>query len=245
MTRADAGPLVMTEDVGFVRVLTLNRPAKLNALDFALTRALLDALRAAGGDSGVRCVVLTGAGRAFCAGADTTEFAQFTGDNAELIRERASLTASLHAAFPALRIPAIAAVNGLAIGGGAGLALSCDFAVAAPSATFAYPEVKHGMVPAIVMAGLVRAVGSRRACELTLTARTVDAAEALRIGMVTSVATDGNARAEAIRLAMDVEKRDPEAIAATKALVHRVADLSAADGLAAGRTANERMRAGE
>src|SRR5580698_3511965 len=120
---------VLVEDRGAVRVLTMNRPDKLNALNFALTRALIDALGAAGEDGHVGCVVLTGAGRAFCAGADVDEFKMLTPDNTDLVEERARLTATLHGLFPRLNIPVITAVNGYAMGGGAGLALAGDLTI--------------------------------------------------------------------------------------------------------------------
>src|SRR5262245_61456147 len=154
-----------------VRIITMNRPAKLNALNFGLTRALVEALQAADADDTVGCILLTGAGRGFCAGADISEFEQFAPGNGPLIEERARLTTALHGLFPQLRKPVIGAINGYALGGGAGLALACDMAVAAASARFGYPEVKHGILPAIVMANLVRVVGRKKAFELVTTGK--------------------------------------------------------------------------
>ena len=155
---------LLTEDKGAVRILTLNRPEKRNALDTALSRALLEALRAADGDETVRCVVLTGAGPAFCAGADLAEFKRLRDPQAA--ETRAELTMQLHLAFSKMITPVVTAINGAAMGGGAGLAIAGDLAVMASSAKLGYPETKHGIVAAIVMANLVRQVGRKAAFEL-------------------------------------------------------------------------------
>src|SRR5262245_24694959 len=111
---------LLVEDRGAVRILTMNRPDKLNALNHELSEALLAALEAAGSDAEVRALVLTGAGRAFCAGADTSEFSSLTPDAPDAVLARAELTTRLHMAFPALAKPIVAAARGHAVGGGAG-----------------------------------------------------------------------------------------------------------------------------
>src|ERR1700756_5578623 len=133
---------LLIENHGAVRVLTMNRPEKRNALNMALSEALLDGLCAADTDTGVRSIVLTGAGSAFCAGADLTEFKDLTPDQAERVETRAELTMALHGIFSRLSKPVITAINGPAMGGGAGLALAGDVAVMASTATLGYPEVK-------------------------------------------------------------------------------------------------------
>ena len=175
---------LLLENRGAVRVLTMNRPDKRNALNFALTEALLEGLRAAGADASVGSIVLTGAGPAFCAGADLSEFKELTPANAPLVERRAELTMQLHGIFSCLSKPVVSAINGAAMGGGAGLALAGDVAVMASSAKLGYPEVKHGIVAAIVMANLVRNVGRKAAFELVATGEPVDAARALALGMV-------------------------------------------------------------
>ena len=152
---------LLVEDRGAIRILTMNRPEKRNALNTALTRALLDGLRAADGADSIRCVVLTGAGQGFCAGADLAEFKEMTPDQGALVERRAGLTAELHGIFPQLSKPVVTAINGAAMGGGAGIALAGDLAVMAESAKLGYPETRHGIVAAIVMANLVRQVGER------------------------------------------------------------------------------------
>lgn len=235
-------PLVLVEDRGPVRVLALNRPEKLNALNTPLTQAVLDALRAADASAHVLAVVLTGQGRGFCAGADLREFGELTPDRAAAVAARARLTATLHGVFQTLRVPVIAAVNGAAMGGGAGLALACDMAVAADTAVFGYPEVTHGIVPAIVMAQLVRIVGLKMAFELAATGRRVPAHEALALRMVNAVVAPDSVMPDALALANQLAAVKPSAMAMTKSLVYGVADVPFAEALDLGRAANESMR---
>jgi enoyl-CoA hydratase/carnithine racemase len=155
-----------TEDRGAVRILWLDRPGKLNALDTALTRALHDALVAGDQDEGVRALVLAGRGRAFCAGADLSEFRDLTPRNQRLVLDRADLTTRTQMLLQRTRKPIVSAVQGAALGGGAGLAIGCDMMVAATDLKFGYPEMRHSIVPAIVMTGLQRQVGRKVAFEL-------------------------------------------------------------------------------
>src|ERR671938_1308360 len=179
---------LLTEDRGAVRILTLNRPEKRNALDTALSRALLEALRAADADEEVHCVVLTGAGPGFCAGADLSEFKGLRDPKAA--ETRADLTMQLHLAFSKMVTPVITAINGAAMGGGAGLAIAGDLAVMAKGAKLGYPETKHGIVAAIVMANLVRQIGRKAAFELVALGEPVDAQRALALGMVNRVVSN-------------------------------------------------------
>jgi enoyl-CoA hydratase/carnithine racemase len=233
----------LEEDRGEVRILTLNRPEKRNALNTALTRALLDGLRAAEAAPSVGCVVLTGAGTGFCAGADLAEFKELTPENQRLVEERAELTMQLHLAFSKMAKPVVTAINGAAMGGGAGLAIAGDLAVMAESAQIGYPETRHGIVAAIVMANLVRQVGRKRAFELVSLGEPIDAGTALSLGMVNRVVPDMKLLAEALQLAGRITKIKRQAMAATKALFHEVADLPLEEALKRGREANQRMRA--
>src|SRR6266849_1763721 len=178
---------LLIENRGGVRILTMNRPAKRNALNLALTQALLAGLRAAEADESVRSIVLTGAGSAFCAGADLAELKDLTPDQAERVETRAELTMTLHGIFARLSKPVVPAINGAAMGGGAGLALAGDVALMAATATLGYPEVKHGIVAAVVMAGLVRNVGRKAAFELVAGGEPIDAARASALGLVNRV----------------------------------------------------------
>jgi enoyl-CoA hydratase/carnithine racemase len=231
---------LLVENRGAVRILTINRPEKRNALNQALTQGLLDALRAADADDSVGAVVLTGAGQGFCAGADLSEFKELgTGLAAE---DRAELTMQLHLAFTRIRKPIVAAINGHAMGGGAGLAIAADLAVMAEGARLGYPEPKHGIVAAIVMANLVRQVGRKAAFELVSLGEPVEAQQALQLGMVNRVVPLSNLMNESLSLAEKLAAVKREAMAETKRLFHEVVDLPLPAALERGRDTNKRMR---
>jgi len=234
---------LLVEDRGAVRILTMNRPEKRNALNTALTRALLDGLRAADAAEAVGCVVLTGAGPGFCAGADLSEFKDLTPQKQHLVEERAELTMQLHLAFSKMAKPVLTAINGAAMGGGAGLAIAGDLAVMAQSAKIGYPETRHGIVAAIVMANLVRQVGRKQAFELVALGESVDSQMAFRLGMVNRVVPDRNLLAETFAIAEKLSNTRSEALRATKQLFHEVADLPLEEALKRGREVNKRMRA--
>ena len=219
----------------------MNRPDKRNALNTALTQALLDALRQADIHDSVACVVLTGAGQGFCAGADLSEFKDLVPEKQHLVDERAELTMQLHLAFSKMAKPVVTAINGAAMGGGAGLALAGDLAVMAEGAKLGYPETRHGIVAALVMANLVRQVGRKAAFELVALGEPIDAAKALALGLVNRVAPD--ALAEAISVAEKLSKTSSSAMKGTKQLFHEVADLPLEEALKRGREMNKRMRA--
>jgi len=231
---------LLTQDKGAVRIITLNRPEKRNALDTALTRDLLETLRATDADEAVRCVVLTGAGPGFCAGADLSEFKGLKDPKAA--EDRAELTMQLHLAFSKMITPVVTAINGAAMGGGAGLAIAGDLAVMAKSAKIGYPETKHGIVAAIVMANLVRQIGAKAAFELVALGAPIDAERALQLGMVNYVVADKKVVAEAVALAQKVAAVARPAMAQTKSLFHEVVDLPLPAALERGRDANKRMR---
>jgi len=235
--------VLLVEDRGAVRILTLNRPDKLNALNHALTQALHDALHAADGDAQVGAVVLTGAGRAFCAGADVAEFKALTAEEPQAVAARGELTMRLHLAFGRIAKPVVAAARGHAVGGGCGLVLACDMAVASETARFGYPEIKRGIVAAVVMANLVRQIGRKVAFELVALGEPVTAEPALALGMVNRVVPDERLLDEAVALAATLAGMSRVAMGATKRLFHRVADLALDEALAVGRDANIAMRA--
>src|SRR5258706_5763924 len=234
---------LLVEDRGAVRFLSMNRPDKRNALNTALTRALLDGLRAADAADSVAAVVLTGAGQAFCAGADLSEFKDLTPEYQHRVEERAELTMQLHLVFSKMAKPVVTAINGAAMGGGAGLAIAGDLAVMASGATLGYPETRHGIVAAIVMANLVRQVGRKAAFELVSFGEPLDAKQALSLGMVNCVVADEEVVSKAMSLGEKLSKIDPQALRATKALFHEVADLPLEEALERGRESNKRMRA--
>jgi enoyl-CoA hydratase/carnithine racemase len=235
--------VVLQEDRGAVRVLTMNRPEKRNALNAALTQGLLDALRAADADDAIGCVVLTGAGQGFCAGADLAEFKDLTPEKQHLVEARAELTLQLHLAFPKMAKPVVTAINGAAMGGGAGLAIAGDLAVMAEGAALGYPETKHGIVAAIVMANLVRQVGRKAAFELVGLGEPVNAQRALALGLVNRVVPADELLPAALQLAQSLAQVSRPAMQLTKQLFHEAADLPLPQALAKGREANKRMRA--
>jgi enoyl-CoA hydratase/carnithine racemase len=234
---------LITEDRGPVRILTMNRPDKRNALNTALTQALLDGLRAADADDSTGCVILTGAGAGFCAGADLAEFKDLTPDNQGLVEARAELSMQLHLAFPKLSKPVVTAINGAAMGGGAGLAIAGDLAVMTEDAMLGYPETKHGIVAAIAMANLVRQAGRKAAFELVALGEPVDARRALALGLVNRVVPRERLMDEALALAQKLAAVSRPAMKLTKRLFHAAADLPLAEALERGREANQRMRA--
>ena len=234
---------LLVEDRGAVRILTMNRPEKRNALNTALTRALLDGLRAADAADSVRCVVLTGAGPGFCAGADLSEFKDLTPEHAHRVEERAELTMQLHLAFSKMAKPVVTAINGAAMGGGAGLAVAGDLAVMAEGAKLGYPETRHGIVAAIVMANLVRQVGRKAAFELVSLGEPIDAGKAFSLGIINRIFPDTRLMAETLSIAEKLSQVNREAMTATKKLFHEVADLPLEEALRRGRESNKRMRA--
>jgi enoyl-CoA hydratase/carnithine racemase len=231
---------LLVEDRGAVRILTMNRPEKRNALNTELTRGLLDALRKSDGEKGIGCIVLTGAGQGFCAGADLTEFKGLKDPQAA--EARAQLTMELHLCFSRIRVPVITAVNGHAMGGGAGLAIAGDLAVMAEGAKLGYPETKHGIVAAIVLGNLVRQVGRKAAFELVSFGEPIDARRALALGLVNQVVSSDDILPTAVEWAERLSRIDRTALAETKKLFHEVADLPLDRALERGRDTNRRMR---
>lgn len=235
-------PLMLVEDRGAVRILTMNRPDKMNALNTALTQALLDALAAADADEGVRAIVLSGAGRSFCAGADLAEFKDLTPDRQHLVVRRADLTCRTQSILQKLSKPVVSAVQGAAVGGGAGLAIGCDMMVAGADLKFGYPELKHSIVPALVMTGMQRQLGRKVAFELISLGRMLGAEEALVLGLANRAVPVERVLDTAMEIAEAWAGAHPRAMAAAKSLFYRVADLPYDAAMAAGRDVNAVMR---
>jgi len=235
--------VLLSEGCGGVRVLRLNRPDKLNALNTELTQAIHDALVEADRDDSVRAVVLAGEGRAFCAGADLSEFKDLTPGHADRVAHRADLTARTQMLPQQLTKPVVAAVQGAAVGGGAGLAIAADMVVAADDLKFGYPEIKHSIVPALVMTGLQRHLGRKFAFELISTGRLLSAEEALECGLINQVVPAGRQLEQALEIANTWASYHPSALRAIKELFYRVADLPFTEAMRAGREVNMQMRA--
>jgi enoyl-CoA hydratase len=220
-------PVLQTRH-GRVGVLTLNRPAQLNALNDALMDALGEALLSLDRDPDIGAIVITGSDKAFAAGADIAVMADwsymdvyqsgFISRNWETIRQ--------------VRKPVIAAVAGYAMGGGCELALACDIVIAADSARFALPEIKLAMLPG---AGgtqrLPRAIGKAKAMDMCLSARMLNAEEADRYGLVSRVVPDAELQATALKLATQIAGYSLPALMAIKESVNRAHEASLSEGI--------------
>ncbi len=223
----DADP-VLVERIERVGLLRLNRPKQLNALNDALMDALGAALLQLDADEGIGAIVITGSERAFAAGADIAAMADWT----YMDVYRSDFITRNWETIRRVRKPVIAAVAGFAMGGGCELALACDIVIAAESATFALPEVKLAMLPG---AGgtqrLPRAIGKAKAMDLCLSARTLDAAEADRYGLVSRVVPDARLRDEALALAARIAGYSLPALMAIKESVNRAYESSLSEGI--------------
>ncbi len=224
--------LVLARRAGNRLTLTLNRPERRNALNAALVEALLDALRGAATDASVRVVVVTGAGKAFSAGADLDALrAMQTATAAENLAD-SRLLGSLFEAIYTHPKPIVARVNGAAVGGGCGLAAVCDFSIVADEAKLGFPEVRLGFVPAIVMLFLHGKLGEAHLRDLLLRGPLVSGDEAARMGLVTrSVAAD--TLDDAVDALADELARETsaEAVALTKTMLARVRGMGFAEAL--------------
>lgn len=221
MTRSsDAGRALTVTLDGATAILTLNKPAQRNALDDAMRADFVEAIPRVRDDPNVKAVVITGAGGHFCAGGDIKAMAQ---PNREVFASRERIRA-LHRWFDQLvdlEKPVIAAVEGAAFGAGLSLALGADFIIAGKSARFCCAFTRIGLVPDMAaMYLLPRQVGLQRAKELVYSGRTVDAEEALRIGLVYAIA-QGDALAEALALAKSFHDAPTGAIGIAKSVMNR------------------------
>jgi len=200
-------------------ILTLNRPEKRNAISFRLVDDLMSALDEIERSS-AQVVVLTGAGKAFCAGMDLDELKSLTGKTHQENVEDSGRTAKLFRRIYEFPKPTIAAVNGAAIAGGTGLATMCDFTLAVPEAKFGYTEVRIGFVPAIVSSILVWQVGHKIARDLLLSGRLFDATEAYRLELVNEIVASEKLMARARELAAQLMENSPSSMVATKRLIN-------------------------
>jgi methylglutaconyl-CoA hydratase len=216
-------PLALYELRPPAALITINRADKRNALSRALIAALADAFRRAGDDTAARCVILTGAGPVFCAGMDLAELSESLGRPAgeSPVWEDSLHLAHLYDQIYTFPKPTVAAVNGAAVAGGAGLVTVCDLAVAVPEARFGYPEVRRGLVAAMVMPHLLRHVGERMGRYLLLTGDLIDAAEAQRTGLINAVVPPVQLLEQAQGWVSSLAEGGPQALAGTKKLLHQ------------------------
>lgn len=218
--------LVERRDDG-VAVLTINRPDALNALSSQVLADFTDALGELDRDDAVGAVVITGAGKAFAAGADIKEMS--ARDYQSMMRDDYFGGWSVLAEF---RKPTIAAVNGFALGGGCELAMMCDLIIASEKAKFGQPEIKLGVLPG--MGGtqrLIRAVGKAKAMDLCLTGRMMDATEAERAGLVARVVPPESVLSDALETAATIAGMSHPVTRLTKETINRAYDTTLSEGL--------------
>lgn len=230
-SRSDDGQdeLVLTRRDEAIATLVINRPDKHNALSVGVRRALLDAFARCSSDPDVRVIVVTGAGeKAFVAGADIAEFATRTPvDQYRAMREPSPLEAIERSPKPV-----IAAINGYCLGGGLELAMACDFRIASDRARFGQPEINLGIIPG---GGgtqrLPRLVGLGQAMRMILTGEPMDAAEALRVGLVQEVVSGPALMARVRDVALTIASKSPVALAAAKEATRASLQTPLAEGL--------------
>jgi enoyl-CoA hydratase len=217
-----------------IAVITVDRPAALNAIDASVLDGLASALDAIEADPHVRCAILAGAGgKAFVAGADIAAMQALSPVDAERFAGRGQ---KILDRFAACKVPVIAAVGGFALGGGCELAMACDLILAGEKAKFGQPEVKLGVIPGFGgTQRLVRRVGLSAALDLCLTGRLIGADEALRMGLV-SRKVDGDVLEAALLVAGEIAAMGPVAIRLCKRAIHENADADLHAAQAAERT---------
>ena len=222
---------IIEERKGSVAIIRLNRAEKLNALTREMIVALSEIFTNLAGQPDLRAIILTGAGdRSFCAGTDITELGDLDNNRAREVSERGQ---ALCNQIESCGVPVIAAVNGIAAGGGCELALACHMRMASPNASFSLPETKLGIIPGYGgTQRLVREIGRGCALAIILTGRTVHAEEALRIGLANRVVAIGDVLTEAESLAREISNLAPLAIRACLEAVTRGIELPLAEGLA-------------
>jgi len=210
------------ETEGPVAVVTLNRPARRNALSLALMRELLECLAGIGRDAQIRAVVLAAAGKVFSSGHDLSEL---VGRDLTAYREIFDVCAELMTKIQSIPQPVIAEVQGVATAAGCQLVATCDMAVTAEEAWFATPGVKTGLFCTTPMVALSRAVGRKRALQMLLTGEPVDAKTAVEWGLVNSAVPAGSLRAETRKLAAQVAGASPVTVAIGKQAFYSQVDL--------------------
>lgn len=226
---------------GKIATLTLSRAEKRNAISHLLIDEVLAALQEVE-DSTAQILILAADGKAFCAGMDLEDLHQLVEQTAEENHRHSQRIATLFRSLYEFPKATIAAVNGAAIAGGAGLATLCDFTLASTAASFGYTEVRIGFVPAIVSAFLIRQLGEKHTRDLLLTGRIITAEEAYRMGLINEVVEAGNLQARAKQLAEQLLENSPASLRATKALLQGYANDALERDIQSGMEANGSIR---
>ena len=231
---------LLIENSGAVRILTLNRPDKRNALNDGLVAELKAAL--SDDDDSLRAIVIRGAGKDFCSGADLSALQKIAGASYEENLEDAKNLAELFAMPRKAKVPVIAAVHGRALAGGCGLATACDIVLSTETAVFGYPEVKIGFVPAIVTAFLRRNVSEKRAFELLTRGFEFTAQEANFLGLVNRIYSVEEFESAVLEYASAYSKLSASAVQLTKRLLYRMDNLGFEDSISVGSEVNAEAR---
>ena len=223
--------LLQEDDADGVRVITLNRPDKLNAWNTTMRAELRDAVEDAAAERDLRALILTGAGRAFSAGEDVGGMADLTELGLRGFRAAVRRVHDVFDVIEEMEVPVIAAIDGVAAGGGFELALSCDFRILTERSRLVMPEVKVGLIPGSGgCSRLVRHVGLGRAKELVMLAASVPAAQAREYGLATSVVPDGEALSAAKELTGRLAGFAPLAVGMAKLVLNSCTDVDRATG---------------
>jgi methylglutaconyl-CoA hydratase len=225
--------IIYSVDQAVARII-LNRPDKRNALDDEIVTEFADALRSAGSDKSVRVVLLSGAGKDFCSGADLASLQRISEAGVEESMSSARVMGELFVEMRRHPRPIIAAVRGRALAGGCGLATACDIILAAESAQFGYPEVNIGFIPAMVMAILRRSVSEKRAFELITRGEIVSAGVAAEIGMINRVFPDESFDSEVEAYVMQIAKKSASAVTLAKNLLYHMDGMTFDSAIEAG-----------
>ena len=236
--------IVYRTEAGVARI-ALNRPEKRNALNAELIAGLRDALARSAQDPAVRVVLITGAGKDFCAGLDLVALPKSDDMSALEHMESARQLAEVLLAIRRHPRPVVAAVQGRALGGGAGIASACDLIVAAESASMGYPEVKIGFVPAMVAALLRRAVTEKRMFELLVTGEAVAAQEAKTIGLINQVFSDAEFEPRVEGYVRDLAAKSASALSLTKQLLYHTDGMTLEKAIESGVQMNALARTTE
>jgi len=231
-------PVLLSQTEGSTLFLTLNRPEKRNALNDELIEALKSSLRSADADESLCSIVINGAGKDFCSGADLGALQKISQYSHEENLEDARRLAQLFLLIRRVKVPVIAAVHGRALAGGCGLATACDIVLASDNARFGYPEVKIGFVPAMVTAILRRNLSEKRSFELITQGFDFSAEEAEKFGLVNRIFPDANFELDVKNYVSVYERVSTSAVILSKKLLYQMDGMTFDAALQAGAEVN-------
>lgn len=231
---SDKTSTVLYTNEASVGRITLNRPEKRNALNDELIEALKNSIVTATSAESTRVILISGAGKDFCSGADLSALRKISQASVAENQADARSLMELFLLIQQAPVPIVAAVRGKALAGGCGLASACDIVLASANAQFGYPEVKLGFVPAMVMAILRRNVSEKRAFELITRGEQISAAEAKQFGLVNQVFADEDFESAVTAYVKGFEKTSKSAVALTKTLLYQMDGMSFGDALQTG-----------